>query len=322
MRKINWGVLGTADIARGQTIPGMAQAENCRLYAIAGRSMEKAKAYQAEFGFEVACDSYDQLLSDPKVEAVYIPLPNHIHKEWVIRALNAKKHVLCEKPLGLNAGEVSEMIACAEDNGVYLMEAFAYLHSPLTAAVRAELPRLGKILYMDSCFVTSVPNAANIRMHRETGGGSVYDLGCYSLSQMQWMLGEPETVRAVAEFTDCHIDTCASGVLTFPGGVQATFVCGMTLREKTGGRIDRCLIHGERGYIVNNCEFNQCGEIPYTVVRDGVSVSKTVTIPNNYMLEVEQLSRCILTGEKPLVSKEFSLRAARVTDRILDAIGY
>ena len=99
MRKINWGVLGTAGIAKGQTIPGMVQAENCNLYAIAGRSMEKATAFQKEFGFEKAYDSYDALLADPNVEAVYIPLPNELHEEWTVKALQAKKHVLCEKPL-------------------------------------------------------------------------------------------------------------------------------------------------------------------------------------------------------------------------------
>lgn len=323
MRKINWGVLGTANIARGQTIPGMVQAENCHLYAIAGRSMEKAKAWQAEFGFEVAYDSYDQLLNDPKVEAVYIPLPNQLHKEWAMKALNAKKHVLCEKPLALNAAEVSEMIACAEANGVYLMEAFAYLHSPLTAAVKAELPRIGRVLFMDSCFFTSQPAATNIRMRRETGGGSVYDLGCYCLSQLQWLLdAEPETVRAVADFTDEHIDACASGVLTFPGGTRATFGCGMTLMPKTGGRIDRCLIRGERGYITNPCEFNQCGELQYTVCVDGVCETKTVPTPNNYRLEVEQLGRCISEGEKPFVSNAFSLREARTIDRVLKDMGY
>ena len=113
MKQINWGVLGTAGIAKGQTIPGMRQAENCNLYAIAGRSMEKAKAYQAEFGFEVVYDSYDALLADPKVEAVYIPLPNELHYEWTLKALKAKKHVLCEKPLAPTPAQIREMFACA-----------------------------------------------------------------------------------------------------------------------------------------------------------------------------------------------------------------
>ena len=139
MRKIKWGVLGTAGIARGCTIPGMQQAENCEMYAIAGRSIEKAEAFRAEFGFQKAYGSYEALLNDPEVEAVYIPLPNELHCEWAVKALNAKKHVLCEKPLAPTLEEIERMIAAANENGVLLMEAFAYLHSPIVSAVKAEL---------------------------------------------------------------------------------------------------------------------------------------------------------------------------------------
>ena len=107
---VKWGVLGTANIARGCTIPGMREAKNCELYAIAGRDEKKAASFKEEFGFQKAYVGYQELLDDPEVEAVYIPLPNNLHKEWVIKALNAKKHVLCEKPLGLNEEEVRQMI--------------------------------------------------------------------------------------------------------------------------------------------------------------------------------------------------------------------
>ncbi|MBR1560469.1 MAG: Gfo/Idh/MocA family oxidoreductase [Clostridia bacterium] len=323
MRKINWGVLGTAGIARGQTIPGMVQAENCHLYAIAGRSMEKAQAYQAEFGFERAYDSYDALLNDPKVEAVYIPLPNHLHVEWAMRALKAGKHVLCEKPLAPTAAEAAALVACAEANGVYLMEAYAYLHSPLTAAVKAELPRLGRILYMDSSFMTSDYDVSNIRMRRETFGGALYDLGCYCTTQIQWLLGEaPDSVKAVATFSDRNVDACTTGLLTFPSGARATFSCGMVLATEQDKRIDRCIIHGERGYIVNDSEFNQCGELKYTVCVDGVCETKTVMTPHNYKLEVEQLGRCVAGEETPFVTNAFSLQNARVMDEALKSMGY
>jgi predicted dehydrogenase len=323
MRKINWGVLGTAGIARGQTIPGMVLAENCNLYAIAGRSMAKAEDYRREFGFEVAYDSYEALLSDPKVEAVYIPLPNQLHREWAMKALNARKHVLCEKPLAPTAKESAEMVACAELNGVYLMEAFAYLHSPLTAAVKAELPRLGRILYVDSSFMTSDYDVSNIRMRRETCGGALYDLGCYCLSQIQWLLdAEPETVQAVAQFSDRKVDAVTTGLMTFPGGARATFSCGMVLATEQNQRVDRCLIRGERGYILNACAFNQCGELSYTICVDGVTETRTVSVRQNYALEVEQLGRCIAGDERPFVTNAFSLRNARTIDRVLEEIGY
>ena len=130
MEKVRWGVIGTAGIARGETIPGMLLAENCELYAVAGRSLEKAKSFRDAFGFRKAYGSYDELLADPAVEAVYIPLPNDLHCEWSIRALQAGKHVLCEKPLAVSEEQAKRMFEAAEKNGVYLMEAFAYLHSP------------------------------------------------------------------------------------------------------------------------------------------------------------------------------------------------
>ena len=322
MRKVKWGVLGTADIARGQTIPGMQQAEHCELYAIAGRKLEKAQSYQQQFGFRKAYGSYDELLADPEVEAVYIPLPNDLHCEWSIRALKAKKHVLCEKPLAVSEAQVEEMFRTAEENGVLLMEAFAYLHSPFVKAVKAELDAgvIGEIRYFESAFITGRRPDTDIRLRKETYGGAFYDLGCYPLSMAMWMLGkEPDEVRAIAQFSEKQIDLFTSALLLYQNGMVANIDCGMLLPTN---RLDRFHVHGTLGEIVSPVEFNQAGEIPYTVIRNGVHETKTVNAPNNYSLESEQLSRCILTGEKPHVTKEFSLLVARVTDRIMQAIGY
>lgn len=322
MRNVRWGVLGTADIARGQTIPGMQLAEHCELYAIAGRKIEKAKSYQEQFGFRKAYGSYDELLADPEVEAVYVPLPNDIHCEWSIKALKAKKHVLVEKPMAVSEAQAKEMFRAAEENGVLLMEAFAYLHSPFVKAVKAELDAgvIGDIRYFESAFITGRRPDTDIRLRRETYGGALYDLGCYPVSMAMWMLGkEPDEVRASAQFSEKKIDLFTSALLLYDNGAVANLDCGMLLLE---GRLDRFRIHGTLGTIVSPVEFNQCGEIPYTVIRNGVEETKTVTAPNNYALESEQLSLCVLGEAKPHVSKEFSLLTARVTDRILQAIGY
>ena len=325
MRKINWGVIGTAGIAKGCTIPGMKLAENCNLYAIAGRSMEKAKAYQAEFGFEVAYDSYEALLADPKVEAVYIPLPNELHYEWTIKALNAKKHVLCEKPLAPTPAQIQEMFACADENGVILMEAYAYLHSPLMAAIKKELKSgvIGDVRYMESQFITSDYDVSNIRMRKETYGGATYDLGCYTTTQILWMLDEePVKVQAVADFSDRGIDTYTSGLLTFADGKKATYICAMVLATDQDRRIDCLRIHGTKGDIRTDAQFNQCGELSYTLTLGDESVVKTVTTPQNYSLEVAQLGRCITDGEKPHVSREFTMKNALLMEKILQIIGY
>lgn len=325
MRKINWGVIGTAGIAKGCTIPGMQLAENCNLYAIAGRSMEKAKAYQTEFGFEVAYDSYEALLADPMVEAVYIPLPNELHYEWTIKALKAKKHVLCEKPLAPTPAKIQEMFACADENGVLLMEAYAYLHNPLMAAIKQELKSgvIGDVRYMESQFITSDYDVSNIRMRKETFGGATYDLGCYTTTQILWMLEEePVKVQAVADFSDRGIDTYTSGLLTFADGKKATYICAMVLATDQDRRIDCLRIHGTKGDIRTDAQFNQCGELSYTLTVGEESVVKTVTTPQNYSLEVAQLGRCIKDGEKPHVSREFSMKNALLMEKILQIIGY
>ena len=320
MEKIRWGVLGTANIARAQTIPAMKLAVNCELYAVAGRGLEKAEGFRKEFGFQKAYGSYDELLADPAVEAVYIPLPNHLHCEWAVRALKAKKHVLCEKPLAVSKAQAVSMFQAAEENGVYLMEAFAYLHSPIISAIRAEAETIGEIRYLESAFITGRRPDTDIRLRRETCGGAMFDLGCYSLSMALWMIGkDPASVRASAQFSDKHIDLYTSALLMYDNEAVAKLDCGMLL---PGGCLDRLHIYGTKGEIHSPVQFNQCGEIPYTVVRNGSRETKTVTAPNNYQLEVEQLGRCIRNGETPHVSKDFSLRCAAVTDAILSEIGY
>lgn len=325
MRKINWGVIGTAGIAKGCTIPGMQLAENANLYAVAGRSMEKAKAYQEMFGFEVAYDSYEALLADPKVEAVYIPLPNELHYEWTLKALKAKKHVLCEKPLAPTPAQIDEMFACADENGVILMEAFAYLHSPFMAAIKQELQSgvIGDVLYMESQFITSDYDISNIRMRKETFGGATYDLGCYNTSQILWLLDEdPVSVQAVAEFSDRQIDTYTTGVMRFADGKKASFHCGMVLATDKDRRIDCLRIHGTLGDITTETEFNQAGELSYCLRVGDKRLTKTVSTPQNYSLEIAQLGRCITAGETPHVSREFTKRNARVLEQVLNKIGY
>lgn len=325
MKKVKWGVIGTAGIAKGCTIPGMQLAENCELYAIAGRSMDKAVAYRDEFGFQTAYDAYDLLLCDPNVEAVYICLPNDLHYEWTIKALKAGKHVLCEKPLAPTVGQIQEMFACAKENGVHLMEAFAYLHSPLMTEIKNEITSdvIGDVLYIESQFITSDYDIHNIRMRRETFGGATYDLGCYTTTQILWLLDEePTKVQAIAEFSEEGIDTYCSGVLTFSGKKKATFLCAMILATDQDQRIDCLRIHGSKGDIRTDARFNQDGDLTYSVTIGDTVVEKTVCVKQNYCLEVEQLGRCITDGENPHVSEAFSVKNARLLEKILNKIGY
>ncbi|MDO4490304.1 MAG: Gfo/Idh/MocA family oxidoreductase [Lachnospiraceae bacterium] len=325
MRKIKWGVLGTAGIARGCTIPGMKTAENCELYAIAGRNPEKVEAFRQEFGFEKGYNSLQALLEDPQVEAVYIPLSNDLHYEWVLKAVKAKKHVLCEKPLAPTAQQIRELFAAAKENGVLLMEAFAYLHSPLQLEIRdvVRSGKLGDILYMESQFTYSSHDLSNIRMRKETFGGSTYDLGVYNTSQILFMLDKkPEKIQAMADFSEENIDVHTSALLSFGPDCRAQAVCGMELAKGKDRRIDHLGIHGTEGSLVCDAQFNQKGLLSYTVTIGDRAETFTVDTPDNYGLEVAQLGRCITEGEERHVSEAFTIANAEVIDEILKVIGY
>ena len=196
----------------------------------------------------------------------------------------------------------------------------ADFHDKWMSAIRAEAETIGEIRYLESAFITRRRPDTDIRLRRETCGGAMFDLGCYSLSMALWMMEkDPASVRASAQFSDKHIDLYTSALLMYDNEAVAKLDCGMLL---PGGRLDRLHIYGTKGEIHSPVQFNQCGVIPYTVVRNGSRETKTVTAPNNYQLEVEQLGRCIRNGETPHVSKDFSLRCAAVTDAILSEIGY
>ena len=183
---MKWGVLGTADIAYRCTIPAMQIAKNCTLKGIAGRNKEKVDSFKQQFGFEKAYYSLEDMLADDEIQAVYIPLPNDMHAQWTKKAADAGKHILCEKPLTGNYEDTKELIEYCDKKGVVMMEAFAYVHTPHIAMVKEIMQsgEIGDIEFLESCFFTPFCTPENIRMRRETLGGSVYDLGCYCTSLM------------------------------------------------------------------------------------------------------------------------------------------
>ena len=321
---VKWGVLGTANIARGCTIPGMQLANNCELYAIAGRNEAKVESYRSEFGFKKGYVGYNKLLSDPDVQAVYIPLPNNLHKEWVIKALKAGKHVLCEKPMALSSEDAKEMFAVAKENNVILMEAYAYLHSPYISALKADVKSgvIGDVDFIETAFYTQ-GYVDDIRIYKDLGGGAVYDLGCYCTTMILSLIDfEPEYVMANAEFNDNGADVFTSALLKFKNGTRAAFNVGMIFDPDHDGRRDRLYIHGSKGTIVSDVEYNQAGKLTYTVRTDAGESHPTIEAGQNYMLEVEQLGRCIENGEIPHITEGFTVKNAEVLDKILSQIGY
>ncbi len=324
MEKIKWGVLGTANIARYATIPGLKLAEHCELYAIAGRSAEKADAFKKEYGFAKAYGSYDELIADKDVQAVYIPLPNNLHLKWVKAALQKGKHVLCEKPLALNAGDAREMYETARKNGVYLMEAYAYLHSPYVESLKKDVADgvIGNIDYIESAFITQ-GYKEDFRLHKELGGGALYDLGCYCTTMILSLVGsDPDFVKADAEFSDEGVDVNTTAIIRFKNGTRASFNVGMILGQNTNARFDRLYVHGTKGSIRSEVEYNQEGNVSYKVFTNTGITERKIFVPQNYSLELEQLNRCILNGETPHVTPEFSIKNAELMDKIFKEIGY
>ena len=324
VQTIKWGVLGTANIARGCTIPGMKLAKSCELYAIAGRNIEKAESFKKEFGFEKAYGSYEELVKDPDVQAIYIPLPNDLHLKWVKEALSSGKHVLCEKPLALNIDEAREMYDEAEKNGVYLMEAYAYLHSPYVESLKecVNSGLIGEVDYVESAFLTQ-GYKEDFRLHKEQGGGAMYDLGCYCTTMILSLIdSKPEFVKASAEFSNLGVDLMTAAIIRFENGARASFNVGMMLGVNTNSRYDRLYVHGSKGSIRSEVEYNQEGDVSYRIFTDKGITERKVSIPQNYSLEIEQLSRCILYGEKPHITPEFSLKNTRLMDSVFEQIGY
>jgi predicted dehydrogenase len=257
--KIKWGILGTANIARKALIPGIQSSENGELYAIAGRKREKVDEFNNNFHPERVYYSYEELLQDDNVQAVYIPLPNALHMEWVIKALENGKNVLCEKPIALDEFEAESMFNCAFNNKKILMEAFAYIHNPLIHKMKEIIDKgtLGAIKAMDMTFTFDLtPRENDIRWSKSLGGGAMYDLGCYTLHLTRHLAGkEPTEVKSFVKRTKYGVDESTTVMMNFENEFHTTFHVGFTEQFN-----QRCHIHGSEGSLITPLTFNEKGK--------------------------------------------------------------
>jgi D-xylose 1-dehydrogenase (NADP+, D-xylono-1,5-lactone-forming) len=243
--RLRWGVLSTARIGRKAVAPAIARSRNGVLLAVASREAAAAAAMAAEVGAPRAYGSYDELLADPEVDAVYVPLPNALHAAWTIRAAEAGKHVLCEKPLAMSSAECLAMDEAARTHGIVLMEAFMYRFHPrferLLGGVRAG--DLGPLRFVQASFTFMVSDPADIRLQRALGGGALMDVGCYAVNVARTLMGaEPEAADAVAVWTPGGVDEQLVGTLRFPCGGVAQVACSLA-----AARSEDVLVVGERG---------------------------------------------------------------------------
>lgn len=297
-RKVRWGIMSTAGIGRGSVIPGIQGSERNVVKAVASRSLEKAQAFAKDLDIPTVYGSYEELLNDPEIDAVYIPLPNHLHKVWAIKAAQAGKHILCEKPIALDEIEAAELVEACKEANVQVAEGYMYRHQQRYEDIKALIHsgEIGEVRGIRGAFTfNGAGNAGNIRFTKEWGGGSIYDVGCYPISAARFLLDEePKAVTAHALFSPEHgnVDMMASGIMEFSNGVALTFDCGMWAAFRNDLEI-----LGTNGRIVLNEAY--IGDQSYQVTKGGETTTVSVENINSYILQADDFANAVLDG-KPL----------------------
>ena len=320
MKKIRWGIMGTAGIAKRSVIPGIQQSETGEVVAIASRTLDRAKQTAEELHIPIAYGSYEELLLDPNIDSVYIPLPNHLHKEWTIRAAEAGKHVLCEKPIALNEQEAREMAEASEKAHIVLAEAFMYRYHPRYKMVADVIlsGEIGEIRGINANFTfNNAGDHDNVRYKKEWGGGSLYDVGVYPITVARMLLGqEPQAATVHAYFSKEHgdVDMMAAGLLEFDKGVALTFDCGMWASFRNGLEVlgTKGRIEVPSAFVVEQNEIDNF----FVITNDG---RREVEVPklNQYALQADAFGRRILSGEPLPFPSHDAIRNMKVVDACL-----
>lgn len=319
MKTLRWGILGCAAIADRAVIPAIQASATGQIIGIASRDESKAKNKAEQFGIPKYYGSYEALLADADIDAVYIPLPNHLHKQLTIAAAQAGKHVLCEKPLALNAEEAQEMVDFCKEAGVHLAEAFMYRHHPRIARVKEIIAsgEIGDLRAIRGVFTyNGAANKGDIRQVKEWGGGGLFDVGCYPLSAARLIMGmEPEAVTVHALFSPEHddVDMMASGLVEFPGNVSLTFDCGMWANFR-----NELEIVGTEGTIVLKPSFLPSKENDTITIHVGDKARQEGPYGvDAYVAQSEQFARVVWGEEEPAYTAQDAVSNMRLLDACL-----
>jgi len=295
MSKIRWGILSTAKIGTDKVIPGMQRAQLCDIVAISSRNEAKARQAADKLGIPRAYGSYEELLADPEIDAVYNPLPNHLHVPWSIRALEAGKHVLCEKPIALSSAEGRQLVEAARKHPrLKVMEAFMYRHHPQWKRTReiVESGGIGELRTIQSFFSYFNADPDNIRNQPEIGGGGLMDIGCYPISLSRFLFAaEPQRVLGIVEYDPrLKTDRLASAILDFGRGTS-TFTCSTQLVPH-----QRVNVFGTTGRVELEIPFNAPPDRPCRIwhTRDGKTEEIVFETCDQYGLQGDVFSRAIL----------------------------
>jgi predicted dehydrogenase len=320
MTKVRWGILSTAKIGTVKVIPAMQRGAYTEVTAIASRDLERAQAAARQLGIPKAYGSYEELLADPEVDAVYNPMPNHLHVPWSIRALDAGKHVLCEKPIGLSSAEGERLLEAARRRPkLKVMEAFMYRHHPQWRRAKqvVDAGGVGELKTIQSFFSYFNNDPANIRNNPEIGGGGLMDIGCYNISLSRFIFGEePRRVFGVAEFDpQFKTDRLASGVLDFGRGTS-TFTCSTQLTS-----YQRVNIFGTAGRVEIEIPFNAPPDQPCRLwhqTKDGVE-EITFEVCDQYTIQGDLMSQAILNDAPVPTPLEDAVANMKVIEAVFES---
>jgi predicted dehydrogenase len=312
---VTWGFLSTARI-NDQLLDGARLSDSVHVAAVASRELGRAEAYARERGIERAYGSYEALLEDPDVEAVYVSLPNSLHAEWSIRALDAGKHVLVEKPFDRRPGRVEEAFEAAERADRFLMEAFMYRHHPRTKRI-AELVAdgaVGELRLIRTAFSFPLSELGDVRMRPELDGGALMDVGCYCVSITRLLAGEPEAVTATQVVGSTGVDVRFAGTLTFPGDVLGHFDCGFDLPRRSALEVV-----GSDGTLAVEDPYGT--SVVIELRTDGRVEPIEVEQADRYQLQLENFGDAIRGRADPLLGREDAIGQARAIDLLYEAAG-
>jgi xylose dehydrogenase (NAD/NADP) len=314
-RSIKFGLIGAGRIARTQIAPAIHAAQHATLYATASRDLSRAESTKPQRAF----DSYDALLNDPEIEAVYVATHNGLHKALSIAAMRAGKHVICEKPLAMNARDCEEMLRISESTGMLLAEAFMYRHHPQIARAQ-ELVRagtIGELKTIEASFRFPLTNVDDVRMVAEWGGGALLDVGCYCVSASRLFLGDsPVAITAMATYHPTrNVDTSFQGILEYGSSRYAIISCGFD-----SGVNQKVVLSGSTGVIELNHPFKSWTGSPQIIVKtkDGEHTIDFAPV-NTFSRQVDDLAQCIVHRTAPLVGAYDALRNLKILDRLAAA---
>jgi D-xylose 1-dehydrogenase (NADP+, D-xylono-1,5-lactone-forming) len=307
MEPVRWGILSTARINHAVLTPAR-ETDKAEVIAVASRDLSRAEAYAREQGIERAHGSYEALLADPDVEAVYISLPNSLHVPWSVRALESGKHVLCEKPFGRRPDEVERAFDVAEGAERLLMEAFMYRHHAQTRKLAEVVASgaIGELRQLRSSFSFTLSDQTDVRMLPELDGGAVMDLGCYCISGCRLLGGEPEEVFGLQHIGPTGVDLRLDGLLRFPGDVFAEFHCAFDLPEGSGLEAI-----GSEGSVLVREPF-RCIDPHLELNGERVEVEDI----DRYLLQLENFSEAIRGEAQPLLGRGDAVGQARTIDAL------